>query len=80
MERIRFFNIISYRVIISRSLETDRKFTKVCSTKGKVKIVRVSSAIEGHGILGQAQGEGQEISFPSLGRVTSFPTLNLKTL
>ena len=45
MERIRFFNIISYRVIISRSLETDRKFTKVCSTKGKVKIVRVSSGI-----------------------------------
>ena len=39
MERIRFFNIIFYRVIISRSLETDRKFTKVCSTKGKVKIV-----------------------------------------
>ena len=33
MERIRFFNIIFYRVIISRSLETDRKFTKVCSAK-----------------------------------------------
>ena len=34
-----------HRVIISRSLETDRKFTKVCSTKRKVKIVRVSSGI-----------------------------------
>ena len=45
MERIRIFNIIFYRVIISRSLETDRKFTKVCSTKRKVKIVRVSSGI-----------------------------------
>ena len=45
MERIRFFNIIFYRVIISRSLETDRKFTKVCSTRRKVKIVRVSSGI-----------------------------------
>ena len=45
MERIRFLNIIFYRVIISKSLETDRKFTKVCSTKRKVKIVRVSSGI-----------------------------------
>ena len=45
MERIRFFNIMLYRVIISRSLETDRKFTKVCSTRRKVKIVRVSSGI-----------------------------------
>ena len=45
MERIRFFNIIFYSVIISRSLETDRKFTKVCSTRRKVKIVRVSSGI-----------------------------------
>ena len=33
----------------------------------------------GHGILGQAQGEGQKISFPSLGRVTSFSTFNLKS-
>ena len=45
MERIRFFNIIFYRVIISRSLETDRKFTKVCSTKRMVEIVRESSGI-----------------------------------
>ena len=32
----------------------------------------------GHGILSQAQGEGQEMSFRSLGRVTSFSALNLK--
>ena len=34
---------------------------------------------EGHGILGQAQGEGQKISFPLLRRATSFSTLNLKS-
>ena len=31
---------------------------------------------EGHGILSHAQGEGHKISFPSLGRVTSFSSLN----
>ena len=30
---------------MSWSLETDRKFTKVCSTKRTVKIVRVSRGI-----------------------------------
>ena len=33
----------------------------------------------GHGILGQVQGEDQEISSRSLGRVTSFSALNLKS-
>ena len=42
MERIRFFNIIFYRVIISRSLETDRKFTKVCSTKSLISVNHLS--------------------------------------
>ena len=39
-----------------------------------VKTVEVLLSVEGecHGILGQAQGEGQDISFPSLRRVTHF--------